>query len=261
MRNHFKYIYGPVYSWRLGVSLGIDPISSKSKVCNFDCVYCQLGKTARFFKERKDYVQTKDIIHEINLLPSMDIDFLTFSGRGEPTLAKNLGEMIEALRKTRKEKIAVITNSSLLFRADVQRDCALADYVLAKLDACSQASFMSIDQAMKSIRFETIINGIEAFRCFYQGKLALQIMFIEENKKYAQEIADIARKINPDEIQLNTPTRSNVTKVLSKQEMEEIKDHFKGMSVLSVFDSSRIEVQPINERDTIQRHGNYKIEN
>ncbi len=85
--NKYKYIYGPVFSWRLGRSLGIDPISKEKKICTFDCLYCQLGKTDRLTNIRSMFVPTVEIIKEIRKIPPLKIDYLTFSGRGEPTLA------------------------------------------------------------------------------------------------------------------------------------------------------------------------------
>src|ERR1041385_6644219 len=122
MAGGFKYIYGPVYSWRLGISLGIDPISRKEKICNYDCVYCQLGPTTQWVLERQVFIPTENVIEEIGRLKDIPLDYLTFSGRGEPTLAANLGQMIRGLKKIRREKIAVITNSSLLHSPDVQDD-------------------------------------------------------------------------------------------------------------------------------------------
>jgi len=135
IKSKFKYIYGPVYSWRMGMSLGIDPITADKKICNFDCIYCQLGRTTRFYTEREDFVPVDDIIKEIESLPPVDIDYYTFSGRGEPTLAKNLGAMIKAVRKLTKGKVAVITNAALIGQQAVQDDLMLADLILAKLDA------------------------------------------------------------------------------------------------------------------------------
>ena len=107
----YKYIYGPVSSWRLGRSLGIDPISSFQKTCTFDCVYCQSGRTEVFSTRREVFVPTEALIQELNSLPEVSIDYITFAGNGEPTLAKNLGGMIRAVKIIRREKIAVITNS------------------------------------------------------------------------------------------------------------------------------------------------------
>src|SRR3989338_10882611 len=110
----YKYIYGPVYSWRMGTSLGIDPVTAKGKICNFDCIYCQLGRTAKFHTQREEFVSVDAIMAEIGSLPPIHIDYYTFSGRGEPTLARNLGEMIRALRARGKCKVAVITNAALI---------------------------------------------------------------------------------------------------------------------------------------------------
>ena len=79
-KNQFKYIYGPVYSWRLGMSLGIDPLTDKRKICNFDCPYCQLGRTAKFYTQREDFVPVETILTEIKAMPPMRIDCYTFFG-------------------------------------------------------------------------------------------------------------------------------------------------------------------------------------
>ena len=141
----FRYIYGPVSSWRLGSSLGIDVLSAKEKACSFDCLYCQIGRTAVKTKKRKIYAPTKDVIKEIsNLPPDLKIDYITFSGTGEPTLASNLGELIKKIKGLRREKIAVITNSSLMNNKAVREELALADFVIAKLDAPNEEMFEKI---------------------------------------------------------------------------------------------------------------------
>jgi wyosine [tRNA(Phe)-imidazoG37] synthetase (radical SAM superfamily) len=207
MHKNFKYIYGPVPSWRLGSSLGIDLLSQEDKICNFDCVYCQLGTTKKHTVERKIYVPIKEVIEELERLPAAQIDYITFSGRGEPTLAANLGEAIKAIKLIRKIPVAVLTNSSLMDKENVRKELLFSDFVIAKLDAYSPESLQQINRPSKDIEFASILDGIKEFRKEYQGKLALQIMFVEENKKYALEIAQIAKEINPDEVQLNTPLR------------------------------------------------------
>jgi wyosine [tRNA(Phe)-imidazoG37] synthetase (radical SAM superfamily) len=262
MKNQWKYIYGPVHSWRLGTSLGIDPISDKAKICNLDCVYCQLGKTPHLINERKEYVPTQEIIHELASVPNLDIDYLTFSGRGEPTLAKNLGEIIEMARKVRKEKTAVITNSTLLGHRSVQEDLSSVDLVVAKLDACNEYTFSCVDRAIHSISFSDVMRGIQSFQSSFPGKLALQIMFIELNKQYASTIADLARAIQPDEIEINTPLRPSAARPLSEDELNEIKEHFRGLTAFTVYEKEKEkkDVQAFDEQATIQRHGNYKGE-
>lgn len=256
--NHygFKYIYGPVSSWRLGSSLGIDPLSYRKKICSFDCVYCQLGKTEALTDVRGTFVNVADIIQEIDALPpSVMIDYMTISGAGEPTLAENLGQIIHAIKAIRKERIAVITNSSLLMREDVRKDLMLADTVIAKLDASSQRDLTAINRPYTTITFNAVWNGLQEFKRIYRGRLALQIMFIERNKDRAPKIAERARIINPDEVEINTPLRPCAVAPLSKEDIALIEGRFKGMNVVSVYSAKRKKVDPLSDHDTLMRRG------
>ena len=265
--NRFKYIYGPVYSWRLGMSLGIDPLTpagppagqaGKRKICNFDCPYCQLGRTAEFHTEREEFVPVEAVLAEIKALPPVKIDCYTFSGRGEPTLAKNLGEMIRAVRAATGGKIAVITNAGLIGRPDVREDLSLADWVLAKLDAADQASLQAVDVPAGGIEFPRIVEGIKDFKKGFKGKLALQVMFVEENKHCAPAIAGVAREIGADEVQVNTPLRPGAMAPLPPEELENILTLFRGLPAVSVYEAGRKTVEPLDERATILRHGNFR---
>jgi len=253
-----KYIYGPVASWRLGRSLGIDPISSRQKICTFDCIYCQIGRSKPYSGKRRIFVPTEKLIQELVSLPPLKIDYITLSGTGEPTLAKNLGQIIKAIRQIRREKIAVLTNSTLLLRKSVQNDLLLTDFVMAKLDASSQAPLFKINQPSKSQKFKNIIKGIKAFKSRYKGRLALQIMFVKANKKYAEEIAKVAKDINPDEIQINTPLRPGRIKALTRKDIKAIAQCFKGMKVITVYDKKKKkQTKPINKRAVLKRRGKH----
>ena len=258
--SDFKYAYGPVSSWRLGVSLGIDLLSQRSKICGFDCTYCQLGKTQAYTTERKIFVPTQKIIKELKLFPKVKVDYITFSGRGEPTLAKNLGEVIAATKNLRREPIAVLTNSSMIYRPDVRGELALADFVVAKLDACSGDSFKSINRPARGIEFRDVLNGLKQFRKEYKKGLALQIMFVKNNKSDVKKLAELSRQIKPDEIQINTPLRPCSTRPLSRKEMEEIKKHFKfkAIKVISVYESKQKRVTPVSTGGTLRRRGKLK---
>jgi wyosine [tRNA(Phe)-imidazoG37] synthetase (radical SAM superfamily) len=258
--SEYKYIYGPVFSWRLGRSLGIDILSQKNKVCNFSCIYCQLGSTAEYEIERKIYVSTESIIQELKKLPEAKIDYITFSGRGEPTLAKNLGEAITAIKSFRNEPIAIITDSVLINREDVRRELSLADFVLAKLDAFSQQSLEEINQPAAGVKFSEIVAGLKAFRGVYKGKYAIQIMFIEQNKDHVDELIKLVNEINPDEVQLNTPLRRSPVPLLDKNTMVKIKERFvnkcnSSISVISVYDITRQKIVSISDADTLKRRG------
>ncbi|MDP8266178.1 MAG: radical SAM protein [Candidatus Aceula meridiana] len=240
------------------MSLGVDPISCDEKICNFDCTYCQLGKTQQHTNERKVFVPTQNIINEIKELPEVKIDHVTFSGRGEPTLAKNLGEMIKEVRLLRQEKIAVITNSSLMTRLDVQQDLSLADFVLAKLDASDEKIFQNVNQPSDALVFDQLVDAMHIFKKDFKGKFALQIMLLEENKNKVEEIANLARKISPDEVQLNTPLRPCGTKPLTRGDLNDIKKAFDGLYVVSVYDLEQKQYHPFDEKKTTSRHGQFR---
>ncbi len=250
-----KYVYGPVPSWRLGASLGIDPISEKTKICTYDCVYCQLGRTDSFADGRTEFVRTEEIVKELRSLGAVKADFITFSGRGEPTLAENLGQMIRAAKNARKEKIAVITNSSLMYRDDVQEDLMGADIVVAKLDAHSKALFGEMNRPMETIDFDTVISGLKDFRKRFKGSLDLQIMFTSVNRGYALEIASVARQICPDKVYLNTPLRHCESTVVTEREMGRIEGHFGGLEAVSVYRAEKRTATPISSAETMLRRG------
>jgi len=266
MKPVFKYIYGPVPSWRLGSSLGIDLLSQEEKICNFDCVYCQLGTTKKHTVERKIYVPIKEVIEELERLPAAQIDYITFSGRGEPTLAANLGEAIKAIKLIRKEPVAVLTNSSLMDKEEIRKELLFSDFVIAKLDAYSPESLQQINRPAKDIEFASILDGIKEFRKEYQGKLALQIMFIDKNKDDVNKLIYLTNYIKPDEAQINTPLRPCNIKPLSKEAILKIKEAFnsackgefyhKEINVVSVYDERVLkEVLPISDEDTLKRRG------
>ncbi|MEA2075557.1 MAG: radical SAM protein [Euryarchaeota archaeon] len=255
-----RFLYGPVASWRLGRSLGVDILSTTEKTCSFDCVYCQLGGTENKTAERKVYVRTDAIEREISEIADTiadTTDVITFAGMGEPTLGANLGEVAAAIRRQcPKTPIAILTNSALVTDKQVQEELKKLDIVVAKLDAPNQRIFELVNRPVTDeIRLEAIIKGLTEFRRGYKGKLCLQMMFIDENKESGAEMARIAQKIQPDEVQLNTPLRPCAVKPLSQEEMERIEKHFKGFKVSSVYEKMKPEVRVIDKVEVIKRRG------
>ena len=247
-------IYGPVASWRLGKSLGIDLLSVKEKTCSFDCIYCQLGKTVHPLIDRREFVSLVQLIKELKSISETEIDYITFSGTGEPTLASNLGQAIDAVRSIMVPPIAVLTNSSLLFKKDVRRELGKADVVVAKLDAPNENLYTLINRPVSTLRFNEIVEGIKKFRDECKSKLVLQMMFVEANKDYAQEMARLAVQISPDEVQINTPLRPCNVKPLSPDEIAIIRQEFINLrNVFTVYEMPWYEVVPLNLADTLQR--------
>ena len=263
MGIEFKYIYGPVLSWRLGRSLGIDLLSQEDKICNFNCVYCQLGSEGRVIRERKIYVSVENVTKELEKLSDLQIDYITFSGRGEPSLAANLAEAIKVVKLIRKEPVAVLTNSSLVSEQEVRETLMLADFVVVKLDACSQKTFEEVNRPDKKIKIADVIEGIKKFREAYRGRLGLQMMFVNKNKAEAGELAYLSNHIKPEEVQINTPLRPCKEKPLCREEILKIKEIFlsicKNIRIVSVYDERRFnEVSPISKEDTLIRRGKVK---
>ncbi len=247
-------IYGPVPSWRLGRSLGIDLLSTRGKTCSFDCIYCQLGKTIHSLVKRKEFVPISRLAQELEQVRDVPADYATFSGVGEPTLASNLGQAIKTVKQTLALPVAVLTNSSLMPREDVRHELTGADVVVAKLDAPNEELFHVINRPAISYSLDEILQGIIRFKREYSGKLALQIMFIEANKDYALEMARRAEWLSPDEVQLNTPLRPSTVQPLTPEDISAIRRVFFGCrNVLTVYEAQRTEVAPLNLEETLRR--------
>ncbi len=204
--QHKNSVYGPVKSWRLGQSLGVDLLLETS-ICSFNCIYCQLGDIQNKTIERKIYVETDQIERDFKNSNWQHADVITLSGSGEPTLALNLGEVIYMLKEYSDKSVMVLTNGTTLKYSAVRQDLKLADTVSIKLDAGSEEVFQRMNRPVPGVTLDSVIKGAEAFRKEYTGKLCLQCMFMPGNLFEAEAIAEIASRIQPDEIQLNTPKR------------------------------------------------------
>lgn len=199
-------VYGPVHSWRVGQSLGID-LLCVSSICSFRCIYCQLGKINRHTIERKVFVPTETVMTDLRASQWQQADVITFSGSGEPTLAVNLGATIHAIKAFTAKPIVVLTNSTLLSDAAVRKDLAAADKVFCKLDAATDRTLKLIDRPVAGITVRGIVEGIKALRREYRGHLAIQTMLLPLNQHEVEQLAALLQEIQPDEVQLNVPSR------------------------------------------------------
>lgn len=152
-------IYGPVSSWRLGRSLGVDLLSTKGKTRSFDCIYCRLGRTVHPLTERKEFVSIAKLAEELGTIKGMAADYVTFSGVGEPTLAANFGEAIRLVKSVLNLPLAVLTNSSLMTREDVRQELSLADVVVAKVDAPNEKLLRQINRPVIGSTLGEILNA------------------------------------------------------------------------------------------------------
>lgn len=242
-----EIVYGPVSSWRLRRSLGVDLICQDDrKICTFDCIYCSLGKTDEKTVERRNFVEVDEIEEAVReALDEVGPDVITFSGTGEPTLAKNLGEAIDRVRDLTSLPLAVLTNSSLMDRKEVREELAKADIVVGSLDASNEGLFEDINEPHEDISFENIVGGMKKFGEESDGLFSLEIMFVPENESSADELAEVARSIGPDEVQINTPLRSSPVEPLGPEELERIQGSFEGLDSVSVYDAEKLEVRRV----------------
>jgi wyosine [tRNA(Phe)-imidazoG37] synthetase (radical SAM superfamily) len=199
-------IYGPVKSWRLGSSLGVDLLLNHS-ICSFNCVYCQLGDIQVKTAERKIYVPTEKVERDLRLSDWEKADLVTISGNGEPTLALNLGEVLQVIREYTAKPSTVLTNATLLNDPAVRADLNYADHVACKLDAASDAVLQRMNRPVAGIDMASIVSGIKALRQSYDGKLSLQCMFMPTNHDDVDALVELVKDLDLDEIQLNTPKR------------------------------------------------------
>lgn len=250
-----KIVYGPVPSWRLGKSLGIDPVCRKKKVCSFDCTYCQLGRTVVKTKKPVEFVKTGNLGEQLReALKKTDVDVVTFSGTGEPTLAKNLGRMVDIVKQTTELPVAILTNSSMLGLKRVRKNMEKIDIVIAKLDAASEETFRNVNRPADGLTLKKVVNGIKKMRKEFKGKkFALQCMFVEENQSEAENISSLAREIEPDEIQIDTPLRPSPEKELSVKEIAGITEKFTGLNAVNVYGMKKPVVKVLDLKETLAR--------
>ena len=209
MAGH-RFVYGPVASRRLGFSLGVDIIPFKT--CSLDCVYCQLGSAGRTTTRRGSWFPPEEILGQIKAAvdSGQRIDVITFSGSGEPTLSRDIGRLIRAVKRMTRIPVAVLTNGTLLTRKDVRRDLAAADIVVPSLDAVSAPAFRRVNRPNASLDNRKIIDGLVRFRDDFPGELRLEVMIVKGVNDAPSDIrtlkAAVAR-IRPDRIELNTVVR------------------------------------------------------
>ncbi|RLF23266.1 MAG: hypothetical protein DRN15_06705 [Thermoprotei archaeon] len=226
-------------SWRLGRSLGVDPVQPP-KICTYDCIYCQLGPT-------RYKIGSLDEAYRLRTFPSAEqlrkelerklrtcalgfINFITFSGCGEPTLSPNLRELVLRVRDVTKGlvPVAILTNSSLICDERVASTLAMFDLVIAKLDAPSEEEFKVVNRPHEAIRYDDVVEALKEFRRRYRGVLAVEIMLLKYKGlnliEKVDEYKELIRYIGFDMVQANTVTRPpqiEEVKAISKEEMNE----------------------------------------
>ncbi len=257
----YKYLFGPVPSRRLGMSLGVDLVPHK--VCSLDCVYCECGATTKLTLDRKEYILYDKVIAELDhfFANSPEPDYITFSGSGEPTLNSRLGDVLDFIKAKKSSiPVAVLTNGTLLNQETVREELMKADLVLPSLDAASQTSFQSINKPNSSLDLEKYIQGIVDFSKEFKGKIWLEILILpgyNDSIPDLDKLMDAFLRINPERIQINTLDRPGVEadiRPANREELKKIKDYWEGKLAK---ESTRIKIEIISaapQRKDIQSY-------
>jgi len=222
-------IFGPVPSRRLGFSLGVDTIPFKT--CSLNCIYCQLGRTINKTIQRKEYIAADDILREIEevLREGKRIDYITFSGSGEPTLNSEIRRIISRIKELTSIPLAILTNGTLLYQSRIREDLMEADLVIPSLDSVSQKIFEMVNRPHPSLKIDEVITGIDSFSQEFNGKVWLEIMVVKGINDSLEEIekaAQVIKQMNLEKIQINTvvhPPAEEFARPLTREDLKNIK--------------------------------------
>ena len=230
----YKYLFGPVPSRRLGMSLGIDLIPHK--VCSLNCIYCECGCTTNLTLKRKEYVPYNDVIKELDnyFSNNPNPDYITFSGSGEPTLNSRIGDVLRFIKSKKPDiPVAVLTNGTLFYQKQVRTELLNADLVLPSLDAASDLSFQKINRPFHKLNIQEYIQGLQDFRNEYKGKIWLEVFIIpgyNDGNADLKLLKQAFDKIQPEIIQLNTLDRPGTVsdiRAATRIELQQIVDYWK----------------------------------
>lgn len=206
----FHYLFGPVPSRRLGLSLGVD--LNPVKICTENCVFCQIGRTTELTLERKEWVPVRDVLAELDrwMAAGGRTDFVTLSGSGEPTMHTGFGTVLRHIKAGGRFKTALLSNGSLMWLPEVRREAIIADVVKVTLSAWDEESFRRIHRPAPGLTFAKLLDGARALRGEYQGKLWVEVMLLpgyNDAPEQVRAIAEIVAQVRPDAVHLNTTTR------------------------------------------------------
>lgn len=249
----YKHLFGPVPSRRLGMSLGIDLIPHK--ICSLNCVYCECGATTKLTHERKEYVPLEEVYSELCdfFKNNPDPDYLTFSGAGEPTLHKHIGEVISFVKELRPDiPVAVLTNGTLFDDPVVRGEMMQADLVLPSLDAATDAALRKINRPRRTLRASDYVDGLVRFSREFKGEVWLEILILPDYNDDLENLTalkEAVKRINPGRVQLNTLDRPGTVEGLHPASIARLEE-------ISLFlDAEHVEIiAPPQERSKVQSY-------
>lgn len=238
-----SFVFGPVPSRRLGVSLGVDIVPRK--YCTLDCIYCEVCKTDKLTVSRQDFYDTNEIIEDVKKIYSKikeNIDVVTITGSGEPTLNKSFDVIVKKLKTFVYHPIALLTNSTLFYDNKVRQQAMVFDIIVPSLDAADTKTFQMINKPAKEINFHNMINGLVDFSKSYRGKLFVEVLLIKrvnDSLSHLTKLVDIINSLKYDVVQLNTAFRPTAYKNVQRLSDAELLD------VAFFFQKRGLKVEPV----------------
>jgi len=238
-----SFVFGPVPSRRLGLSLGIDIVPKK--YCTLDCIYCEVCKTNNLTINQKDYYDTNEIVNEVRekyLQIKDNLDVVTITGSGEPTLNKSIDVIVKKLKTFVTHPIALLTNSTLFYDEEVRQKIKIFDIIVPSLDAANEKIFKKINKPSKKIDFSKMVEGLTLFSHEYRGKLILEILLLKgvnDQKEHLEQLVEIIKNMKYDIVQLNTAFRPTAYKNVQRL------DDIQLLDVALFFNEKGIKVEPV----------------
>lgn len=231
-------VFGPIHSRRFGISLGID-LSPSKKQCNFDCLYCELGG-AKTMQSMQDVISIEQVLQSLSLRLKDDInlDVITVSANGEPTLYPYLYELIISIKEKiqGRYKTLILSNGSRFGQVDVQKALREFDIVKFSLDCFSAQCFKKLDRPNKTLDIEEIKSGIKAFAQTYNGELVAEILVLKDLNDNLEEmklLANFMREVGVNRVDLGTLDRPPAYRIqgVDFETLHELCSAFDGLCV------------------------------
>lgn len=252
----YKYLFGPVPSRRLGISLGIDLVAPKT--CNMNCVFCECGVTKELITERKSYIDIEEAKREIKeFLKTSKPDCITFSGDGEPTLSSDIGEMINWIKDNTDVNVVVITNSALLYDKKVREEVSRADIIIPTINSVIDKTVRKINRPKCTISTDQIKEGIKALGEEFSGKIYLETFTIEginDSEKELDELYNFLKDVKYTKLQLNSLDRPGTEKWVLPASMEKLEFIQNYLEKKGLHDIEILKKFHIDEKDKIEKN-------
>lgn len=235
----FKHVFGPVPSRRLGISLGVDLVLPKS--CNMNCIFCECGATKKLTLKRERFKDPEEVKEEIKeVLKKIKPDYITFSGSGEPTLSKDIGETIDWIKEHTDVKVCVITNGLLLEDGKVIEDIKKADLIIPTLNSVDNLIFKKINRPSVESDISQVMGGLRNLSEKYRGEIYIETFIIEglnDSDEHTERMVKFLKNLKFTKLQLNSldrPGTEEWVKPASKSTLKRIKDKYIELGIKNV---------------------------